>query len=260
MSKTAKDKLEFSKYTKKQLSEMDLDESMEYKDRFAVDKVNEDLAKRVLELMSFGLCEGIGDPIPGKMCVEAAVCYAMGEPHSDHPSCVLDSMANTKIGLNDLSVWTSDKQRANVLKKVAIAQLGTSRVSREKFERLFAYNLMQMVVIPVSKINTSDDCHGFKEIVKEHAKELLSFKTFRPMVNLLDMENTNYSHVFNTLSGGELGEYSSSLFEVLVNSVPQARQLWVAKKCVAALEKTLIVDLKTRGSKYLYLIDEKKKK
>jgi hypothetical protein len=41
-------------------------------------KVTEELSRKVLEVVDAGLVSGMGEPTPGKMCVEAAVCYAMG--------------------------------------------------------------------------------------------------------------------------------------------------------------------------------------
>lgn len=86
--------------------------------------VDETLAKRVLDTVDAGLVSGIGDPIPGQMCVEAAVCYAMGLEHSDKPTCVTDVVRRFKIELND-SVWLSKQSRAAGLRKIAIAQLGS---------------------------------------------------------------------------------------------------------------------------------------
>jgi hypothetical protein len=45
------------------------------------------------------------------MCVEAAVCYALGLPHSDNPPCVGYAVRQYKIRLND-SNWSSNEARA----------------------------------------------------------------------------------------------------------------------------------------------------
>ena len=45
-------------------------------------------ARRVLEIVDAGLIKGLGVAEPGKMCVEAAICYALGLPHGDNPGCV----------------------------------------------------------------------------------------------------------------------------------------------------------------------------
>ena len=51
------------------------------------------IAAKVLETVDAGLCSGVGKPVPGEMCVEAAVCYALGLPHSDNPDCVAPALS-----------------------------------------------------------------------------------------------------------------------------------------------------------------------
>ena len=52
--------------------------------------LTKDRARKVLKTVDAGLCSGKGVPEPGKMCIEAAVCYAFGLPHGDEPPCVGD--------------------------------------------------------------------------------------------------------------------------------------------------------------------------
>lgn len=87
-------------------------------------KLTKDLAQGVLCVVDAGLCNGLGVPKPGRMCVEAAVSFAMGENHNDHPSCVADSLSDIKIELND-QIWSSNKARAAGLRRLAVAQLGS---------------------------------------------------------------------------------------------------------------------------------------
>jgi hypothetical protein len=84
-----------------------------------------EVARKVLEVVNAGLVSGMGKAIPGQMCVEAAVCYAMGEPHSDRPTCVAPSLRALKIRLNDSS-WSSDRARTDGLRRLALAQLGSA--------------------------------------------------------------------------------------------------------------------------------------
>lgn len=51
-------------------------------------ELNLDIAKKVLATVDAGLVLGMGESVPGQMCVEAAVCFAYGLPHSDNPPCV----------------------------------------------------------------------------------------------------------------------------------------------------------------------------
>ena len=88
--------------------------------------IDDNIVRKVLETVDHGLVRGLGQRVPGKMCVEAAVCYALGLDHSDDPQCVSNAVRNLKINLND-SGWSSNKKRAEGLRKLAIAQLGTDQ-------------------------------------------------------------------------------------------------------------------------------------
>lgn len=88
--------------------------------------ITQTIAAKVLEVVDCGLVKGLGKPIPGMMCVEAAVCYALGEPHSDAPSCVSEAIRTLKIVLND-SIWSSSAARAKGMRRLAIAQLGSNQ-------------------------------------------------------------------------------------------------------------------------------------
>lgn len=71
------------------------------------------------------------------MCVEAAVCCALGLPHSDEPTCVGEAVRSAKIVLND-SAWSSDKARAKGMRRIAIAQLGSDKIDQLKFSTTLA--------------------------------------------------------------------------------------------------------------------------
>lgn len=88
------------------------------------------LAQRVLATIDAGLVRGLGEPVPGKMCVEAAVCYGLGLPHGDDPGCVATSLRILKTRLND-APWSSPTARARGLRRLALAQLGSKRVLDE---------------------------------------------------------------------------------------------------------------------------------
>jgi hypothetical protein len=88
-------------------------------------QITRNIAQKVVETVSAGLCSGVGEPVPGQMCVEAAVCYAMGLPHGDEPVCVSKTLRTLKISLND-AAWSSNAARANGLLKLAVLQLGTN--------------------------------------------------------------------------------------------------------------------------------------
>jgi hypothetical protein len=87
--------------------------------------ITREIATKVRDVVDVGLVRGVGDPEPGRMCVEAAVCYALGLPHGDEPGCVSPALRRLKIGLNDRA-WSSDQARAKGLRRLAIAQLGSA--------------------------------------------------------------------------------------------------------------------------------------
>ena len=87
-------------------------------------EITEKVARKVLSVVDRGLSSGVGVRKPGQMCVEAAVCYALGLPHGDDPACVSRALRSLKINLNDRT-WSSNKARASGLRRLAVAQLGS---------------------------------------------------------------------------------------------------------------------------------------
>jgi hypothetical protein len=87
-------------------------------------EITQAVAEKVLWVVDRGLAGGLGEPKPGQMCVEAAVCYALGLPHGDDPACVSRALRRLKIRLNDSS-WSSKQARAKGLRRLAVAQLGS---------------------------------------------------------------------------------------------------------------------------------------
>ena len=60
-------------------------------------EITREIATKVLACVDAGLVHGVGRPVPGQMCVEAAVCYALGLPHGDDPKCVAPTLRRLKI-------------------------------------------------------------------------------------------------------------------------------------------------------------------
>lgn len=92
-------------------------------------------AEKVLKVVDKGLCTGLGDAAPGHMCVEAAVCYALGgeemfQEHEDRPPCVKDDVIEFKITVNDNGPFKDNKERAKALRRISIAQLGSVQIKK----------------------------------------------------------------------------------------------------------------------------------
>jgi hypothetical protein len=108
-------------------------------------ELNEELVCKVRDTVNAGLVKGLGKPEPGKMCVEAAVCYAMGLPHSDQPTCVGRAVRAYKIRINDAK-WSSNEARTAGLLKLAIAQLGSDTIDQRKFVKIVAEQTIRKTV------------------------------------------------------------------------------------------------------------------
>src|SRR3954469_5251302 len=116
------------------------------------EEFNEDTVKRLLKTVDAGLTRGKGSPIPGKMCVEAAVCYALGMPHSDNPTCVDKAVRAFKIRLNDSTAWPSGMARAKGLRKVAVAQLGSKgAIDSNRFAEIVSIETVKCILPLVLK-------------------------------------------------------------------------------------------------------------
>jgi hypothetical protein len=94
-------------------------------------EINETVARKVLTVVDAGLVRGVGEPKPGRMCVEAAVCYALDLSHGDDPQCVSRALRSLKIALND-TLWLSSEARGKGLRRLAVAQLGSRDVLDDK--------------------------------------------------------------------------------------------------------------------------------
>jgi hypothetical protein len=107
-------------------------------------EITEAVARKVIETVDAGLVNGLGKAKPGSMCVEAAVCFALGLPHGDNPPCVGRAVRAFKICLND-SQWSSDAARAKGMRLLAVAQLGSDKIDQRRFAK-------EVVVGTVKKI------------------------------------------------------------------------------------------------------------
>jgi hypothetical protein len=104
------------------------------------------VVQKLLTVVDAGLVKGVGVPEPGKMCVEAAVCYVLNLPHDDNPQCVTPALRELKIRLNDCE-WSSPQARAKGLRRLAVAQLGSAGIidEQEFRHRIVGYALRSSV-------------------------------------------------------------------------------------------------------------------
>lgn len=121
--------------------------------------LTQEVVSRVLATVDKGLSNGLGQPTPGNMCVEAAVCYALGLPHGDDPPCVDEVIRAFKIKLND-SDWGSNKSRAKGMRRLAVLQLGT----KDNFDRVYFAEQLALktikVILPIALSKAGLDDHA----------------------------------------------------------------------------------------------------
>lgn len=196
-------------------------------------EVNKELAKKVIKVVKPGLCGGLGQPIPGKMCVEAAVNYACGLEHDDNPPCVGSSVREFKITLNDES-WSSNKARARGMIKIAIAQLGSNKINQDKFDTLIVEEFYTSV------------WKEFNEKLAKIKKEKSSIKEKIRKINDLSYQYNEDvpSDIENIIGGGN---------ELFPKMKKDAFLILLADICLKVLKK-----MKSPGCKYLYLLNKKK--
>ncbi len=107
---------------------------------------DEELGIKLLGVVDAGLCSGQGTPEPGQMCVEAAICYVLGQGHGDQPACVEPAVRSFKIALND-KPWSNKAARAKGMRRAALAQLGSKGVvGRKKFPAILSEQTIRLIV------------------------------------------------------------------------------------------------------------------
>ena len=124
-------------------------------------EITETVARKVLSVVDAGLSSGLGNPTPGNMCVEAAVCFALGLPHGDDPECVSPVLRSLKIRIND-STWSSKAARAKGLRRLAVAQLGSKDALDEKE---FVRRVVEMAIsvsVPQALRSAASTCKDAK--------------------------------------------------------------------------------------------------
>ena len=96
-------------------------------------------------ILGRGLCSGIGQQ-GSQVCIEAAICETLGLPHGDEPGCVSAAVRSFKITLND-SRWSSPAARANGLRALGIAQLGSLGVVDDvEFSKRLAEKTVRVLI------------------------------------------------------------------------------------------------------------------
>jgi len=214
-----------------------------------LDKV---LVNKLIGVVRKGLSCGLGEAKPGKMCVEAAVCYAYGLPHNDNPPCVGNAVRAFKIQLND-STWTSPKARAKGMIELSIAQLNSNTID----QKVFSEELM------LAAIRTRGAEIAKKYDLTEIAKTLKTAKTFTEVYDMLitvrDTAEDEKKEFMQKLICGctssvtGKADYVADAYAQLQGQHRRTNVYLIeaAQLCLKILKK-----MKSPGCKYLYLLNK----
>jgi hypothetical protein len=125
--------------------------------------IDQALVEKLNSVIGAGLVSGLGSPEPGKVCIEAAICLAFGEKHSDEPICVGGPDRSLSIALNDKN-WSSPMARAIGMRRLGIAQLGSAALTpaqRREWRTHIKIGLVRQIV-PIA-LRAAASCHSQKK-------------------------------------------------------------------------------------------------
>jgi hypothetical protein len=227
-----------------------------------ITKIDEKVARRCLEVIDAGLVSGMGTPELGKMCIEAAINYALGYPHGDQPKCVAPSLRKLKINLND-SEWSSDKARTAGLRRLGIAQLGsagtldeaefTKRVARLAIQRSVpeamraAATLCKDEARKAQLIACAQMCEA--EPTEANARVAYAAATAYAATAAADAAYAAYA----ACAAAYAAAYAACAAAYAANAA-KARDTSLAGFCEAVVQ--ILIDMKAPGCEWLWLTQE----
>ena len=228
-------------------------------------EITEDIATRVRDTVRAGLSHGIGTPKPGDMCVEAAVCYALGISHGDDPPCVDGALRAFKISLND-SAWSTALARAKGLERLALAQLGSAGVlkiavntvcsaMREVADRDTRISELSGSIKRYADLIEADPFNSF--ITGSTLGCCLSCAVYYKLWDARDFVHMAQKEDQGGLRPALVAKYAARAVVHAGNQLFNSRSLELDKFLSDFAEQVvqLLVEMKAPGAKWLYLTD-----
>lgn len=236
--------------------------------------------KNILSIIDNGLSKGLGEAEPGKMCVEAAVCYGLGLPHSDRPICVGNAVRSFKINLNDLP-WSSKQVRAQGLRKLAIAQLGSDQINQLEFSKLIIIEtIKKFIPIILEKVNLlkeAEMCRNVNNIEEANETIKIAYSAYSATRDYSDYNISCYieevinityyardaSNIANTHTAADLcATHASALcathasaLSVICAKYSSYSDIDKFLNLSAEIALDVLIKLESPGCKFLYLCD-----
>lgn len=222
-------------------------------------KITKERVQKVLDIIDKGLVSGASNPIPGKLCVEAAVCLAFDEPHGDHPSCVDMDLSGIKINLNDHDEWDSlkhpEKARAKALKRLAILQLGTKNRFNKK---VFAEKMLLLSAKYLTKYYVAEEPVLRKVIAELKTARTVSGvkRTWDKISNDIEMygdfDDYQFEHAVDYFQVGQYDSSSNRSYQSICCYIDSPQKL---RKLCKDIENILI-EMKVPGVQWLPLTEK----
>jgi len=174
-------------------------------------KITENDARKVLKTMKGGLCSGLGRGGKGQMCVQHAVSYALEQHHGDSPDCVDEFVRQIGIDVNDMSgVFSSKQARMRVLKRFAIAQLGSAyKLNQRKFHKALDAFMLSVVFVDVARHALTE--YEVHDEERRNVEAIIEMAEKRPTDG---RTRNSISRRLHALDGG-IGVYLRETFEHL---------------------------------------------
>lgn len=218
-------------------------------------KLTAPIARKILAVVDAGLVNGKGVPEPGKMCVEAAVCFAFGLPHGDDPPCVGSSVRSFKIRLNDFN-WSSKAARAKGMRKIAVAQVGSDQIDQAKFRRLLQIGTIKKI-LPIALRATAQTNQKYAVELERFAAQCETTGTKESAIEARDFcyKICRGGGVAYAADAAAADAYAAAAYAAATEKYsPGKRDEILTISADIALD--VLKELKSPGCEFLYLCDE----
>jgi hypothetical protein len=206
-------------------------------------QIQKSVVQLLIETVMAGLKSGVGIQIPGRMCVEAAVCYAFGEPHGDKPICVGSQVRDYGVTMNDCIV-SSDAQRSKMMIRFSIAQLGSAELYQGEFSRRMAVKTINRILPRAFRLaaeSQTDPIH--KAELNRHADLMENAESSKAAAARAAADNAGSAAYAARAANASNAAYAAA---------DAAADAIMALSCELAVE--VLTEMKSPGVEWLHLI------
>jgi len=202
--------------------------------------INQNLVNKIDSLLDKGVtCCFSLDPKPGNMCLEQVVSYALGEKINDSPSCVGEEVINFVINLNDRN-WSSASARAEGMRDLSIAQLGSNSLDQEEFLEKLSFAVLTKMLPSM-----------FRELGEDKWEK--EIKSLEESKSLQEARKASFDAINATITANDTAA-ASFAYNCAVDAAYAAEATKTGDKylkMVSHLAVEVLKDMKSPGCKFL---------